>query len=85
MIASETLIYHKKGLAADFTLGRLVTRNQYHIPIVRSQLTRNIGVLFSDITEEIEAGFTEYVGTSKGDILGPSVCFIFFHYLPIAL
>ena len=36
----------------------------YHVPIVRSQLTRNIGALFDGIKEEIVLGFDESINAS---------------------
>ncbi|KAH8113856.1 cytochrome P450 [Phellopilus nigrolimitatus] len=55
-----------EGLATTYTLGELVVKNQYHIPVVRTQLTRNIGVLFDDVRDEVERAFEDNIG-AKGD------------------
>ncbi|KAI5118158.1 hypothetical protein M0805_005780 [Coniferiporia weirii] len=53
-------------LAVKHTLGELVAKNQYHIPIVRSQLTRNIGTLFDEIKDEVVCAFEDSI-PAKGD------------------
>ncbi|PCH36973.1 cytochrome P450 [Wolfiporia cocos MD-104 SS10] len=64
-------------LQIRYTLGENVHNNPYHIPIVRSQLTRNIGALFSEICDEIVAAFDDEIpaanadaGLSMGDNIG---------------
>ncbi|KAI5118159.1 hypothetical protein M0805_005781 [Coniferiporia weirii] len=53
-------------LAAKYTLGELLVKSQYHIPIVRSQLTRNIVNIFDQITDEVVCAFEDGIPT-KGD------------------
>ncbi|THH09628.1 hypothetical protein EW145_g1863 [Phellinidium pouzarii] len=48
-------------IAAKFTLGALVAKNAYHVPIVRSQLTRNVVVLFDEIIDEVTRAFDENI------------------------
>ena len=50
-------------------MGRLFIESNYHVAILRSQLTRNIGVLLGDLIDEIDFGFREYVGINKGNIV----------------
>ena len=40
-------------------MGPEVLRNPYHLPIVRVQLTRNVGVLCPEIVNEISMAFHE--------------------------
>ncbi|KIJ66616.1 hypothetical protein HYDPIDRAFT_109704 [Hydnomerulius pinastri MD-312] len=47
------------SLKVEYTLGPEIHHNPYHIPIIRSQLTRNLGVLFTDIRDEIATAFDE--------------------------
>ncbi|KAF9236822.1 cytochrome P450 [Melanogaster broomeanus] len=49
-----------------YMLGDLVHRNPYHVPIIRSQLTRNLGVLNPDMRDEIVIAFEETLNL-KGD------------------
>ncbi|KAF8844235.1 cytochrome P450 [Paxillus ammoniavirescens] len=46
----------------EYTLGHDTFRNPYHVPIVRSQLTRNLGILCPDIRDEIINAFEETLG-----------------------
>lgn len=55
-----------KTLAIDWTLGPGIATNPYHIPIVRGQLTRNLGRLFSDLREEIQLSFEEIIPPTDG-------------------
>lgn len=51
--------FYQQRISADYTLGKEIHANPYHIPIIRSQLTRNIGVLSSEIRDEIITAFDE--------------------------
>jgi len=42
-----------------YTLGHLVHDNPYHIPLILSKLTRNLGVLCPDIRDEVAMAFEE--------------------------
>ncbi|KZT20329.1 cytochrome P450 [Neolentinus lepideus HHB14362 ss-1] len=44
-----------------YTLGKNVHENGYHVPIIRSQLTRNLAVLFPTIRDEIVAAFNDII------------------------
>lgn len=46
-------------LQADYTLGREVLQNPYHVSILRSQLTRSLGVLYPEIRDEIITTFDD--------------------------
>jgi len=61
-----SLILCHKTLHFDILLGREVFDDGFHVDVIRSQLTRNIAARFSDIQDEITAGFADYVPT-KGN------------------
>lgn len=46
-------------MSTDYTMGKEVQINRYHIPVMRSQLTRNIGALSSTIRDEIVTSLQE--------------------------
>ncbi|OBZ66897.1 Ent-kaurene oxidase [Grifola frondosa] len=48
-------------LQFQYTLGPSIHHNQYHVPIVRSQLTRNLAGLFPEIRDEIVASFMDAI------------------------
>ncbi|TFK45956.1 cytochrome P450 [Heliocybe sulcata] len=48
-------------LQITYTLGKNVHENGYHIPIVRSQLTKNLAVLFPEVRDEILAAFNDVI------------------------
>ncbi|KAF8844225.1 cytochrome P450 [Paxillus ammoniavirescens] len=47
------------NLNTEYTLGHDVHHNPYHVATIRSQLTRNLGILFPDIRDEIVTAFEE--------------------------
>ncbi|KIK97710.1 hypothetical protein PAXRUDRAFT_198861 [Paxillus rubicundulus Ve08.2h10] len=47
------------NLKIEYTLGHDIHHNPFHIPIIRSQLTRNLGILYPDIRDEIVTAFQE--------------------------
>ncbi|KIJ13839.1 hypothetical protein PAXINDRAFT_80343 [Paxillus involutus ATCC 200175] len=46
----------------EYTLGQDAHHNPYHIVIIGSQLTRNLGILYPDIIDEIVTAFEEILG-----------------------
>ncbi|KDQ57928.1 hypothetical protein JAAARDRAFT_34744 [Jaapia argillacea MUCL 33604] len=50
-----------ESLAITYTLGSNVHHDGYHIPIVRSQLTRSLAKLFPDVRDEVAAAFTDVI------------------------
>jgi hypothetical protein len=53
-------------IAGDFTVGREIFADTYHIDVLRGSLTRNIGTLFSELHEEIEHQFASEIPLTKG-------------------
>ena len=54
-------------LQLDFTLGPAVTTNPYHINVVRSPMTRNIGPQFEDMHEEAVDAFKDIIKPARGE------------------
>ncbi|KAI0033519.1 cytochrome P450 [Vararia minispora EC-137] len=50
-----------RSIQIRYTLGPEIETNHYHVPIVRSQLTRNLGVLFDDIRDEVVSAFNDVI------------------------
>ncbi|KAL5499081.1 hypothetical protein ACEPAH_1599 [Sanghuangporus vaninii] len=48
-------------LAVKYTMGPSIHGNHYHVSMVRSQLTRNLGVLYTDIYDEVSQAFEENI------------------------
>ncbi|KAH7906709.1 cytochrome P450 [Hygrophoropsis aurantiaca] len=48
-----------EGLKLEYTLGYETHHNPYHVPIIRSQLTRNLTALYSEIRDEVIVAFEE--------------------------
>ncbi|KAF8844224.1 cytochrome P450, partial [Paxillus ammoniavirescens] len=48
-----------ENLKMEYTLGHDIRHNPYHIPIIRLQLTRNIGALCPDMKDETVVAFEE--------------------------
>ncbi|KXN92692.1 Ent-kaurene oxidase, partial [Leucoagaricus sp. SymC.cos] len=44
-----------------YTMGRVISNDFYHIEVIRSTLTRNLGSRFSDIRDEILASFQDFI------------------------
>ncbi|KAF8906748.1 cytochrome P450 [Gymnopilus junonius] len=54
-------------IQTDYTLGHQVRVDHYHIPIVRTPLTRNIAIRFSDIKDEISTAFSELIPAKEDE------------------
>lgn len=53
-------------LEIRYTAGPSIATNNYHLPIVRGQLTRNITLLFNDIRDEISLAFKDEIPLTEG-------------------
>lgn len=51
-------------IQTKYTLGLRVVHNPYHVAVVRSQLTRNIEVLYPAIRDEIVTSFDDILNLS---------------------
>ena len=50
---------HQQQIHVEHTMGQEIHLNPYPIPIVRSQLTRNLGALCLEIRDEITTAFDD--------------------------
>ena len=48
-------------MQTDYTLGRPPRIDPYHIDVVRTPLTRNLGARFEDLRDEIKAAFADEI------------------------
>ncbi|GJE90628.1 cytochrome P450 [Phanerochaete sordida] len=58
----EALSFHegiRYSLQLDHTFGRDAIEHEYHIPVIRTQLTRHLTPLFADIYDEIVQSFAD--------------------------
>ncbi|THV05793.1 cytochrome P450 [Dendrothele bispora CBS 962.96] len=63
-------------LQSNYTMGKELRTNMYHIDVVRNALTRNIAARFADIKDEIECSFEDEVPVKNG---------VYVHVLPIVM
>ncbi|KAF9235152.1 cytochrome P450 [Melanogaster broomeanus] len=54
-------------LNVRYSVGPEIFRNPYHIPIIHSKLTRNIGTLYPDIRDEVVTAFEEILDLKCND------------------
>ncbi|KAJ6557712.1 cytochrome P450 [Mycena capillaripes] len=50
------------SLQSDWTMGPQITKNPYHVSAVRGQLTRNLGLCFPQVRDEIIHSFDHVLG-----------------------
>ncbi|EIM80751.1 cytochrome P450 [Stereum hirsutum FP-91666 SS1] len=60
--------FAEKILHIRYTISPTLRQSRYHIPIVRNTLTRNLGVLFSALVDEMNAAFADSVFNFDSDI-----------------
>ncbi|GJJ07761.1 hypothetical protein Clacol_001966 [Clathrus columnatus] len=53
-------------LFIKYLMGRTIVTNEYHVGVVRSQLTKNLSVLFDDLREEIQSAFDDIIPQTDG-------------------
>ncbi|SJL14132.1 uncharacterized protein ARMOST_17587 [Armillaria ostoyae] len=53
-------------LQMDYTIGRDVFADPYHIGVVRNALTRNIATCFADVADEIQEAFNDNIPMTEG-------------------
>jgi hypothetical protein len=56
----------QEAIQTRYTLGKDIASNRYHVAVVRSQLTRNIGSKFSEIRNELAQAFTDNIPCTDG-------------------
>ena len=50
---------HQQTLQVKYTMGPEICYNPYHVQVVRSRLTRNIGVLYPELRSEMRMAFDD--------------------------
>lgn len=68
-----------KSIQTKYTLGPDVDSNRYHVDVVRSPLTRNLGARFSDVRDEIVQAFSETLTFKDDGKIFPSIANSTFH------
>jgi cytochrome P450 len=56
-----------ESLQSDYTLGPAARVDPYHVDVIRSPLTRNLGARFHDIRDEIEAAFADEIPAKESE------------------
>lgn len=64
----------EKTLQSDYTISHDIFRDAYHIPIIRTQLTRSLSTLFDDIRDELCASFNDAIPLTDGERFSRSLC-----------
>jgi hypothetical protein len=52
----------------EYTIGRHIINNAYHIPLIRTQLTRVLPQLVPEVHEEVVDAFNEFIPPTGGKI-----------------
>ncbi|KAI0071400.1 cytochrome P450 [Panus rudis PR-1116 ss-1] len=60
-------------LQVDHTLGPEISRNPYHVPLIRNNLTRNLASLFSGVLDEIVAACHDNIPSSDDWVAVPAL------------
>ncbi|KAF9067154.1 cytochrome P450 [Rhodocollybia butyracea] len=56
-----------ENMQTDYTIGKVVRVNTYHVPVVRSPLTRALPARFHDLRDEIVASFADLVPAKESE------------------
>ncbi|KAI0066399.1 cytochrome P450 [Artomyces pyxidatus] len=59
VLSFDQAIY--RMLQLKYTMGKELEEDAYHISVIRSQLTRNLGVLFDNMRDELVAAFEDMI------------------------
>ena len=52
---------YQQELQVDYTMSPRIHQNPYHVPVTRTQLTRNVGMLYSELRNEITTAFDDII------------------------
>lgn len=47
-------------------MGPFITNNDYHVPLIRTVLTRNLGALSAEIHDEVKQSFADIIPATDG-------------------
>ncbi|PBK59012.1 cytochrome P450 [Armillaria solidipes] len=59
-------------LQMDYTIGRSIGADPYHVDVIRGALTRNIAACFADVQDEIRAAFIDHIPMTEDWIEVPA-------------
>ena len=54
-------------IQTEFTIGEQINRNPYHLPLIRTQLTKALPQLMREVHEEVVDSFNEYIPLTSGE------------------
>ena len=60
------LLTDPQQLQIDYTLGRNIRENTYHIPIVRLRLTQALPLLVPEVYDEVVLACNEFIPITEG-------------------
>ena len=63
------LLTDTQQLQIDYTLGRNIRENPYHIPIVRLRLTQALPLLVPEVYDEVVMACNEFIPITEGTFL----------------
>ena len=66
-LCSQQILY------LEHTFGHEAHNNPYHVPIIRTSLTRNLGVLYPDVRDELDTSSRELIPPSHGKFSMPFI------------
>ncbi|KAK7695490.1 hypothetical protein QCA50_000126 [Cerrena zonata] len=75
-VPADVLDMHEAGkevIQAEYTLDHRLLHNYYHVPLVRSTLTRSLAILFPDIRDEISQAFSTLIPPSDDWVAVPAL------------
>jgi len=61
------------AMQIPYTLGYTGIPNNYHMAVIRTKLTRNLGVIFPDLRDEIVDAFTQFIPLSDNWVKVPAL------------
>ncbi|KAJ3502116.1 hypothetical protein NLJ89_g9030 [Agrocybe chaxingu] len=66
MLSANESVHEFQGLQTWYSLGPNIVKNPYHLPIVRTQLTRALPQLVPAVHEEVVDAFNDFIPATNG-------------------
>ncbi|KIL61859.1 hypothetical protein M378DRAFT_25865 [Amanita muscaria Koide BX008] len=63
----------RESLQTDYTLGVGLFKNDYHLDVVRSSLTRSLATKLTDVQDEIEIAFNDHIKAKTDGSSSPKI------------
>ena len=64
---SNRSLAYIQALQVDYTIGKEILDDPYHVLVIRSLLTRNLAAKFPDLKDEITTAFQDLVPPAEGE------------------